>query len=537
MKNIFFFLFLSVLSIFAFAQEKLVEPKVDAVTVYNTGAEIHSVASVNVAKGKSKIVFTGLSPVLDPKSIQLSIEPADVTILSVSSRTNYLSGRTDNTQIKMLKDSLELLNDELTIMQFQRETFTKEKDLLFKNQSIGGTENGVKVDEIERSADFFRARSNQINEEVFKINKREANINEQKVRISRQLSELNAQYNPPSSEIEVSIMSPRGGNLIFDISYMVFGCGWAPKYDVRVEGVAHPVHLVYRANLFNNSGVDWNDVKLKLSTAEPGKSASKPILTKWSLNYASDVNEYTVSNELDRNQRITVDEDMKGVGPAGYETVQVEELAAEFVINTPYTILSDSKTYTVDVNEFDLPATYESYCVPKIDRDAFLLARFTNWSQLNLVSGNASVYFAGTYIGQTIINTATVADTMSVSLGRDRKIVVKRTQKMEDSKRQIVGGSIKETFMYEIIIRNNREAPVKITVQDQVPVSQNNDIDVDVIEISGAKLDELSGILTWALTIGAGETKSLILSYSIKYPKNMNVNKKRYRSVQNPRFY
>lgn len=535
MRHLVFFCVILV-SASLFAQNKSKEPVVDAVTVYPTGAEIHSVVQVDVSKGKSTILFTGLSPVLDSKSIQVSVDPVDVTILSVSNRTNYLSGKSDNAKIKSLKDSLEMLSDELILIQMQRETFVKEKDLLFKNQSIGGTENGVLVGEIERSADFFRARSNEINEQIFYINKREVKINEQKNRISNQLSELNAQYNPPSSEIEISLVSPRSGKLNFSISYMVYGCGWAPKYDVRVQSVAHPVHLIYRANLFNNSGVDWSDVKLKLSTAEPGKSASKPILTKWSLNYASDVNEYTVSNELDRNQRITVDEDKEGNGPAGYEIVQVEELAAEFVIETPYTILSDSKTYTVDVNEFDLPATYESYCVPKMDRDAFLLARFTNWSQLNLVSGNAAVYFGGTYIGQTLINTATVADTMSVSLGRDSKIVVKRTQKMEDSKRQVVGGSIKETFMYEIIIRNNREAPVKITVQDQVPVSQNNDIDVDIIEISGATHDELSGILTWVLTIGAGETKSLTLSYSIKYPKNMNVNKKQYRSINAPSF-
>lgn len=532
----FCFLFFSFSFSVLFAQTKSVSSNVDAVTVYLTGAEISSSAVVNIEKGKSTILFTGLSPVLDARSIQISVEPADVTILSVSSRTNYLSGKTDNPKIKILKDSLEILSDELVIIQMRRETFVKEKDLLFKNQSIGGTENGVKVEEIEKSADFFRARSNEINEEIFKINKREIKITETKNLLNRQLSELNAQYNPPSSEIEVCLMSPKTSKITFDIRYMVYGCGWAPSYDVRVEGISHPVHLIYRANLFNNSGVDWNDVKLKLSTAEPGKGASKPVLEKWSLNYASDVSRSDVYNEINRNQRITIDEDMEGEGRVVYETVQVEELAAEFEIKTPYTILSDSKTYTVDVNEFDLPATYESYCVPKMDRDAFLLARFSDWNQLNLVSGTASVYFAGTYIGQTIINTATVADTMSVSLGRDKKILVKRTQKMEKSKRQIIGNSVKETYQYEIIIRNNRKAPVKITVQDQVPISQNNDIDVNIIEISGAKYDEMSGILTWVLVIGEGETKSLTLSYSIKYPKNKNVNNKRYRSVKNVRF-
>ncbi len=509
--------------------------KVQEVTVYMLGAELHSTASVNMPKGKNTVIFTGLSPQLNAGSIRFSIENSDATILSVTSRINYLNGQGDNAQIKKLKDSVELITDQLTRIAMARETFTKEKDLLFKNQSIGGTENGVKVEEIQRSADFFRLRSNQINDELFLLNKNEVKYRETLARLQQALSEMNAQYNPPSSEIEVTVMAQREGLVKFDFSYMVNGCGWAPKYDIRADGIDKPIQLIYRANLFNNSGVDWNDVKIKLSTAEPGKSATKPTLDKWALNYGSDVQDMTDNNIMNMDQRATIDR-KEGQGPYGVESIMVDELSQEFEIAVPYTVLSDSKAYTVDVNTYEVPATYEYSAVPKMDRDAFLMARITDWSKLNLVSGHASVFYAGTYVGQSYINTSTVADTMSISLGRDKRVIIKRAQKMEESKSQVIGSSVKETVMYEIVVRNNKETAMDITLQDQVPVSQNSDITVDVLNISGGTLDPLSGIITWKLKLQPGETKQLILNYSIKYPKNQRVSKKRARAIPCPSF-
>ncbi|HPE99588.1 MAG TPA: DUF4139 domain-containing protein [Bacteroidales bacterium] len=519
------------------AQTITTKPQVYAVTVYMLGAELHCSAEAVLPKGKCTVLLPGLSPQLNAGSIRFSVENSDATILSVSSRINYLNGQGDNKKIRLLKDSVELINDRLTRIAMSRETFVKEKDLLFKNQSIGGTENGVKVEEIQRSADFFRLRSNQINDELFVLAKNESKYRETLARLMAELDELNATYNPPSSEIELSVLSQREEKIKFDFSYMVSGCGWAPKYDIRADGVDKPIQMVYRANLFNNSGVDWNDVKIKLSTAEPGKSATKPILDKWALNYGYDVQDASESNVMNYDQRMTIEATkVEGAAIAGYETIRVDELSQEFEIAVPYTILSDSKAYTVDVNTFDLPAVFEYSAIPKMDRDAFLVARITDWNKLNLVSGHASVFYAGTFVGQSYINTSTVADTMSISLGRDKRIIIKRAQKMEDSKSQVIGSSIKETFMYEIIVRNNKECAVNITLQDQVPVSQNSDITVDVINISGGTLDPLSGIITWKMTLQPSETKLLILNYSIKYPKNQRVDKKRSRAISCPSF-
>lgn len=361
------------------AQTITTKPQVYAVTVYMLGAELHCSAEAVLPKGKCTVLLPGLSPQLNAGSIRFSVENSDATILSVSSRINYLNGQGDNKKIRLLKDSVELINDRLTRIAMSRETFVKEKDLLFKNQSIGGTENGVKVEEIQRSADFFRLRSNQINDELFVLAKNESKYRETLARLMAELDELNATYNPPSSEIELNVLSQREEKIKFDFSYMVSGCGWAPKYDIRADGVDKPIQMVYRANLFNNSGVDWNDVKIKLSTAEPGKSATKPILDKWALNYGYDVQDASESNVMNYDQRMTIEATkVEGAAIAGYETIRVDELSQEFEIAVPYTILSDSKAYTVDVNTFDLPAVFEYSAIPKMDRDAFLVARITD---------------------------------------------------------------------------------------------------------------------------------------------------------------
>jgi uncharacterized protein (TIGR02231 family) len=214
----------------------------------------------------------------------------------------------------------------------------------------------------------------------------------------------------------------------------------------------------------------------------------------------------------------------------------VSELSAEFDIPVPYSILSDSKPYTVDVTTYDIPAKYEHFAIPKIDEDAFLVAKITGWNERNLISGEANIYFNGTYLGQSFINTNDIEDTLLVSLGRDKKVSLNRVKRVNSYERHIVGNSIKETFLFETTIKNNRESVVNIEVQDQVPVSQDNSIDVDVIETSMASLDKFSGRLTWKLKLAPGESQKLVLSYSIKYPKGYKTKAKKYRTVSAPSF-
>jgi uncharacterized protein (TIGR02231 family) len=470
----------------------------------------------------------------------------NVVFQSVSIRNNYLKEQTPNSKIAELQEKSALVEEKLAVLRAEKGVYAKERDMLFRNEAIGGTSNNVPIAEIEKAADFFRKRNNEINVFLLKADAEERKLIKESASYTAQLQELNAKENPPTSEVTVVLDAKTRGEAIFTLKYLVRNAGWAPKYDVRAENAVDPVKLDYHANVFNKSGLDWTDVLMILSTSEPLQGAEKPTLETW------DVAETTkrvagVQKNLESVVVMQMDmksnrsdylkkEDKNGSEEVAFQQVAVQELSAEFEIELPYTILSDGKPYVVDVTSYSLPATYMHYAVPKQDADAFLMAKVVGWNTLNLVSGKASVYFAGAYLGQSFINTASVDDTLSLSLGRDKRVALSRKKQSELSKRQLLGNNEKETFYFETTVRNNRDKEINVLLEDQLPISSDGQIEVAMLEISGAVLEKNTGKLSWNMKLAPGESKTVTLGYSIKTPKSMQVSKAKFRTIACPSF-
>ena len=529
---------------------------VKSVILYLTGAEATHNAQVNLSAGRNKIVFTGLSANLVSKSVQVNV-PDDVSILSVSDKFNYLSKQEESPRIKQLKDSSELLNNNFKLLQNDKDAYAAEKQMLIANQYIGGQNTGVALAALKASADFFLERVKEINGEIYKLDRKQEKISESLGKLNQELNELNAKFNQPSAEVTVLLSAAAKTTVQINLRYIVTNAGWAPIYDLRAEDIDKPIELKYRANAFNNTGVDWNDVKLKLSTADPMQTASQPRMDAWYLDYESenynyswnygDKNEYNKNNfegYLNSSQTLapgtydvpTIEQkkDMKPV--VKYEQIQVSELSAEFDIKALYSIPADSKPYLVDVTTYNLPASYRHYSAPKIDKDAFLLAQITGWEDLDLVEGAANVYYAGTFIGQSYIYTRSTNDTLDLSLGRDRKVLVTRTKQKDLTSTKYIGTNKKESYAYEITVKNNRKTPVNIEVNDQIPISKQGDINVETIETSKGEFDAVTGKLKWNLTLQPDESKKIHLAFDIKYPKSKKVTKQKFRTVSCPSF-
>ena len=154
----------------------------------------------------------------------------------------------------------------------------------------------------------------------------------------------------------------------------------------------------------------------------------------------------------------------------------------------------------------------------------------------DLVSGDASVYFGGSYIGKTFIKTIDLDDSLTISLGRDKKIQMIRKESKQDYQRSFVGNYEKEVLKYETTIKNTRDILVSIIVEDQVPVASNSDQEINVNEISGAIFDKASGKLTWKIILNPNETKVIKMGYTSKYPKSLQTKKKKYRTISSPSF-
>ena len=194
-----------------------------------------------------------------------------------------------------------------------------------------------------------------------------------------------------------------------------------------------------------------------------------------------------------------------------------------FEIKTPYTIFNDGKVYTVDLATHNVPTTYEYYAVPKIEKSAYLTAKITSWQDLNLLDGEVNLFFEGTFLGKSILELEKATDTLKISLGKDRGIVVERKRLTDYRSKTFLGNTTNESRKYEITVRNNKSTPINILFQDQFPISTNKDIAVDEVSAGGATVDKDTKILSWKVEIPERNETKRQFGYEIKYPRGQVV--------------
>lgn len=201
-------------------------------------------------------------------------------------------------------------------------------------------------------------------------------------------------------------------------------------------------------------------------------------------------------------------------------TTSYQPTTTVYEIDDPYTILNDGKNYMVDIDGYEVDARYEYYAAPKLEADAFLTAKIVDWQELNLLPGDANLFFEGTFLGKSLLDVTNAGDTLNISLGKDKGVQVKRTLLKDFSSKRFIGSNKTATRQYEIVIRNNKQQPVSIIVEDQFPVSTQKEIEVQDRKYEGAKLDDDTQRITWQMTVNSKKENKVNFKYEVKYPKD-----------------
>jgi len=523
---------------FASAQEtkKLVDSKIDNVTVFLNGAQVSRKATIQVPKGTTDLVFHDVSTSVNPQSIQVTTD-FDITVLSVNHQINYIEEPSKRDDITKLDTQLKALREKQNYETAMLQVYQQEENMLIKNQAIGGNNVLLKALDLKEAMDFQRARMTEVKNKQLEINQRITNYNQDITKVQQQLDELNAHNNKASGEIVVTVVAKEAGVANMGISYVVNNAGWYPSYDLRVTDISKPMYLKYKANVYQNSGEDWSNVKLNISSGNPKESGTKPTLYVWNLEdntkATGNLDEIVVVGYgTQRKDEEMAPRSMKIKGAASLSApasipkaiVTEGQTAFQFEIEQPYNIPSDGKQHTVDVQEKTINAIYEYFCIPKKDKDVFLTARITGWEDLNLLNGDANLYYEGTYLGKALLDTRNTQDTLEVSLGRDKNIIVNRTKLKDFSKNQVFGSNKTDERSWEISIRNKKQQPISITIEDQFPTSTNKDIVVDKGNYKEGSLDETTNMITWRLKIDPAKEKKIGFNYSVKSPKSLPLN-------------
>lgn len=211
-------------------------------------------------------------------------------------------------------------------------------------------------------------------------------------------------------------------------------------------------------------------------------------------------------------------------GLGDYVSVSDNELNVTFDIDIPFDVPTNGKEQTATLKEYQVASDYKFYAVPRLDKDAYLLADVSDWEKLNLLPGDANIIFEGTYVGKSFIDPNSTSDTLNLTLGRDKRVVVKKEKLADYSSVKFLGSNKLQKITYEITVKNNKKDSVEMSLKDQYPISSTKEIEAELLDSGDAAINKETGVLSWKLKLAPGESKKLRFSYSVKYAKDKVIN-------------
>ena len=522
-------------------KEKLVSSKVTDVVVFTSGAQVHHVASAALKSGENVIRITGLPASMDPNSIQVLGNGA-YTIMSTKHQLIYGNAGI-HPRVKILQDSLEEVQYKMAEINVQKEVMQQEKNLLTANYALKGDNTVLTAEDITEVADMVKERLKTNGYKLLDLNAKERKYAELIQQLQQRLNDIQSKNATNPSVVDIVLLAKAESKSDIKFSYFVSNAGWSPNYDLRSEDVNSPIDFSYKAKVYQSTGLDWEDVKLTISTGNPSVAGQLPTVNPWWL-YMYDP---AVVNQRGRKFKYRADEPAPammerqsnlvledrddrmlgsyngGVTSASYTVMNTNVVNTEFIISVPYDIPCDNQGVEVVMQHESIKADYRYMCVPKLDPSAYLMAFMTNWSQYGLLAGESNIYFKGTFVGQGYIDPALANDTLQVNMGRDLSVVVNRTMVKDFCKAGAWAGKKWVTKAYDISVKNQKGSPIKIEIIDQLPLSNNSDLEILTEETSGGVANKDNGEVRWMLDIPSNQQVKKQLRFTVKYPKKMVV--------------
>jgi uncharacterized protein (TIGR02231 family) len=536
-----------------------VKSTLHSVTVYTQGAQLQHKANYTIKAGLSEVIVEGISPQIAAGTIQVKAT-GDVVILDSKYEYYYPQPNVQvnatelplkiRNAIKGITDSIRLVNFELRDINDEIEVLVAARKIIISNGAVKGQ------GKVNDSIQLLKATVDYYTTKVSELNKKISSLDRQKVKKTDLLSELNtrledlqnyAEQNNQTPEkkgvprIIITFMAKDAASGRIDLSYLASNAGWTPLYDIRSEAATGKISLTYKAQVRQLTGLDWDDIKLSISTNNPYANKTKPELNPWYIDYqefrkqleekgklrsdafddAPAVNSTALNMGFMYSTNAAVE--INALGAEQFTTIVQQLISAEFKIDLNYSIASDNQVRMVLVKQSELNTSFRYYAVPKLDPGVYLVAQMTKLDELQLVPAKANIFFDGTYIGETYLDPTTMDDTLNLSLGKDPNIVVKRTLLKNQSKERIIQDKKERSFAYNIEVRNLKSSEIELFIQDQIPLTTNPDITIEKSNLGKGKIDEKTGLIEWQLKLKAKESQSFDYDFKVRHAKDKTV--------------
>ncbi|MCF8446243.1 MAG: DUF4139 domain-containing protein [Bacteroidia bacterium] len=494
---------------------------IDEVSVFRNQAQVHRKGKVFLAEGVQTVIIEKISPYLLQESIEAK-SSSNVEILSVRVQNDYLKEEEKPNYIVDLEDSLEKINEGLADIRGDKEAISMQRDLLIANKNLGGTQ-GVKAEELEDVLSIYQKKFHDFKVEKSALDKKEKELLVRKRKIDEQLREFNQGTMSVSNKVVLQVRNLKFGmESEFELTYLVKGIRWTPLYDIRVTDTKSPIKFYLKAQITQNTGENWSNVKLKLATNNPNSGGSKPVLHPVKIYFnqvvANKKNVYSYSEEPTvAMEEMTVESDFNGY--RGNARVSQNAVSMEFEVPGKQSIPSDKKGQMIDISSFSSNAVYGHACVPKLSKDVFVTAKIESNDLISQLNGEASIYFGGSFTGKTYLSQS-ASDSLLITLGTDKRLVSKREKVNEMCTKSFFGSTRKDANTIEITLSNNSNETIELDLEDQVPLTTNQEITVKLTDKGGSDFDLESGKLTWKVKLLPKQTSKFRFTFEISYPSN-----------------
>jgi len=530
-----------------------------ATVYFGYGAELTHQAKVKVDATTKTIVIDQLSTNVDISSLQISC-PEEVALLSHRYNVFYPVQPIllKNKEMERLEDSINLVHKEISrvenLIAIDLEILTK-TGILIEGTLNGNGGKSVASSEVLKLVEYYNAKIEKSKTNIYNHQQHNKQLFKRIDELKKRITAMNimAPAKPkPYGQLILQVLCKRTGEIPISLSYYTQNAGWTPVYDIRVNSKTNKVKLVYKASLTQTTGIDWRKTKMTLSTGTPNFGVSAPVLSPWYLQLyvpeiykvlqgrAPGVNatrntiqsfkddkalaEVVVTDangyyKQQREQEDTIDPSTL----QQYTTLNEGQLNTNFEIDLPYDIESDGQLHSVTIKDEEIVCILKNYAVPRVDKEAYLMAEVADWQNLDLLPGDANIIMDDTYIGKSMIDPNTTADTLNLSLGKDKRLAIKRSLVKELSSLKTSGGNNRQNFTYEMIVKNNKLTDINLLLKDQYPLSTIKEVEVKLEDGGEAMVNEETGVLTWKINLKPGENKKIRFSYSVKYPKDKKI--------------
>lgn len=503
--------------------------KLNHATVFLRGATLDNSVTLSLSPGQTEVTLTNIASNIDPRTLSINVDNSGVIIRSISVQNVAVTPTYPANIIELQEQQKDLVKhvEELNIAIKVGE----EQLSLLRDQRFFGENNAQSLEQSSQKLDFIRQQMTTILQEQQKNQLAIDKLEERLAILETQIDEKMPSAVGQQTQIVMSVDAAKPASVQLQLSYLTPDAAWSPNYDIRSQDIESPITLTYKANLIQNTGIDWEKVNLTLSTVNPSNNIMPLNLQPWRLSV------YDNNKQLERQvrmrmpapvamyeEKLSIEDKKVSSGIADFVTTSNNGISLNYQIALPYTLKSTSKPNALTIKQESVNAKYKYTATPKLAEDVFLQADIDDWQSLSLLNGTANIYYANTYIGNINIDTNRLSDTLLIPFGIDKNIQISRenNEKMR-KKPSFIGSTIEQKESYLIKAKNLHAKPVKLTIYDQIPISEDSDIKVSEIRDKNADINKMTGEVTWDVELKPNEEIQIPFNYTLSYPKDKQI--------------